>query len=211
MEILVWIILLSLFTFSLFVFHHWLELFHYASTYSRDELMDIPSILREKMHSIAGLPLFGAGFLTGAVFSWLLVLFGGLVSPDITGAPGYGENTPANYFFQSLLFPVLLSFLLPSLKDLLPSGTGNTAGMMNGLLIGCALSLGALNLSIWGVHHNTRFLFMFLNCILLFIFALYKFDKHIHGSEEHEQENTLFEDSQEDSSDFTPSDEDLDI
>jgi len=196
-----------------------MELFQKSDTYTKRELTGFTEIVTEKLHALPDPVITGIGYTAGIVFSWLLVLFGGLVSPDITTAADYGENTAANYFFQSFLFPLLLSFLWPSLSDLLSSFSRSkidSAG--NGFFIGCAASLAALSLGIWGIYHNTSFLFVLLNGIILFIFALYKLNSQYRVENEEISKSPFSEDDASDdfddsqkNSNFDLSDEDLEI
>ncbi|MDH5654858.1 MAG: hypothetical protein OEZ34_03050 [Spirochaetia bacterium] len=212
MDLIVWFILCTLFSSGLIIFHHWMELFSSSDSISKEELTGIPEIFRRKINAIPDPALFFTGYGIGIFLSWLLVLFGGMVSPDLTVASDYGENTPANYFFQSFLFPILLAILWPAFIDLLPEGSKeklSSAG--NGLFYGSAVSLAALNFSIWGVFHQTRFLFIFLNAAVLLIFALYKLNDHFNQKHRPEsEENPFQEDFTEDSQDFL-SDEDLEL
>lgn len=180
MDFFVWLILFVLFSVLLPSMHYWGDLFAKKDSFTREELTDVREIMEMSFREIEDKPILIGLFAAGSLLAWLVVLFGGLLSPDLSMASDFAEDTAANYFFQSFLFPVLLSIVLGGLTDAFPDGIINRiAEHRDALVCGLSISMISLNLSSWGIHHQMNFLFLFLNSCILFVFALYRMDVYI--------------------------------
>jgi hypothetical protein len=218
-EILVWTTLLGIFASVVLVLDYWSHLLREQDSYTRDELVDLYRINLRQFENLTGrgeTSLNYLALLAGIAVAWALTLFGGLLSPDVTLAPDHAEDQIPNYFFQSILFPLILHIVWPSMKDVANDQAGPD-GVLSRLLatelpffFGLTVALGAINLAVWGVHHHMSFLFCAINAVLCFIYAGYR----LHTAEPAEEYSTgsdydeAYEDPAEDYGDV-PSDVDL--
>jgi hypothetical protein len=170
----VWLILFVILSLGLFALHYWLHLFRFKDSYTRNELLNFTDILRGELRLITDADIAGATlFLIGIAFGWLCILFGGLLSPDRLQAPDFSEDFATNYFFQSLLFPVLLQLLWPSFEDIVEKGPlARVIRRKYPLLIGLTLTLSPAGVAFWGSYYHLTFLWVFLNMILLSAYSL---------------------------------------
>jgi len=178
---LVWFILFIVLLGAVLVVSYWLELIRRKDEYTRDELVNFPRIFSEQSSRLMQPGEEAPAFImlgAGVLFSWILTLFGGLVSPDLTPAPDYAAAQIPNYFFQSILFPAILHFIRPSLRDLVaPYESGFLGRLMDAELnffLGLAVSLGAINISLWGVYNEMSFPFCFINMAACLVYAGYR-------------------------------------
>ncbi|MCR9141305.1 MAG: hypothetical protein NXI24_03575 [bacterium] len=182
-EILVWATLLGVFAGVVLVLDYWGHLLREQDSYTRDELIDLYRIILRQFENLTSrgeTALNYLALLSGIAVAWALTLFGGLLSPDITIAPDHAEDQIPNYFFQSILFPLILHIVWPSMKDV-ASDQGGPDGFLSRLLatelpffFSLTIALGAINLAVWGVHHHMSFIFCAINAGLCFIYAGYR-------------------------------------
>ncbi len=184
-EIIVWLTIFAIFAGVILVLDYWGGLVRSKDTYTRDELLNFMDILLRQVERLTGRRgdpgpayiMFGAGIL----IAWVLTLFGGLLSPNVMPhAPDHAENQVPNYFFQSILFLVILHVVWPSLRDTAldqggPDGfPARLASAETPFFFGLAVALGAINLTTWGVYHEMTFLFASINAGLCFIYGGYR-------------------------------------
>lgn len=182
-ELFVWVILFGIFAGVVLVLDYWGHLLREQETYSRDELIDFYRIIMRQFENLTGRGETGLNYLAlggGIAVAWVLTLFGGLLSPDITMAPDYAEDQIPNYFFSSILFLLILHIVWPSIKDV-AADQGGPDGILSRLLatetpffFAFAVALGAMNLTVWGVYHHMSFLFCAINAVLCFVYAGYR-------------------------------------
>jgi hypothetical protein len=183
-EILVWAALLGIFAAVVLVLDYWGRLLRQQDSYSRDELVDFYRIILRQVEALTGRGDSGLNYLSlaaGVGMAWLLALFGGVLSPDVSLAPDHAEDQIPNYFFQSILFLAILHIVWPSLKDVASDQGGGPDGIASRLLatdapffFSFAIALGAINLTEWGVYHQMSFLFSAINAGLCFVYAGYR-------------------------------------
>ncbi len=193
----VWLILLWLFTGLALLLRYWIDLFRSREEYTRPEILDLATILQGEMGRLTppGGKLHSLlSFAGGVLVVWFLALLGGLVSPDLSTTPDLAENHLPNYFFQSLLILPLLQLIWPLLKDL---NRGNGPGPLSlflktelSLFFGAAVTLVALNFTLWGVYHQMSFLFVLLNSLASMGYLLYRLLHKKTWEEEEESEQT---------------------
>ena len=168
LDILVWVILFSIFAGIVLVVHYWYELFRRKDRYGREEILNIPQIIQDQlMHLTDGRDrlLQFAGIGVGIALGWCLTWVGGFFSPDVGPEPDWASAQMPNYFFQSALFVLILHLAYPSFRDLARDSGGSSGVLMRllnteiGLFFGLTTTLAAINLTSWGVHHQTSFLF----------------------------------------------------
>lgn len=184
LELFVWAILFMITSGIVLVLNYWFKLFQAKDEYRREEILDFVTILRTELEILTarGEPLLNyAGLGLGVATAWLLAWFGGLMSPDASAlTPDHAENQMPNYFFQSVLFLMMLHFVWPSLKELAVDRMG-VGGLASRALeaelpyfFGLASALGAINITVWGVFHEMSFLFSAINMILCLVYAGYR-------------------------------------
>lgn len=180
-EFVIWLVLFGLLASGVLIIHYWYSLIQHRDSYSRADLVDFGAILNQQLHRLIGkrdVPLGYGALAVGAGIAWFLTLLGGLVSPDTTSAPDFASASIPNYFFQSILFPAILHLLWPSLREL--AGSGGMAirllATARPLFFGLAIALGAINITVWGLYHETSFLFCLINNILALGYAGYRLD-----------------------------------
>lgn len=190
-EILVWATLFGTFASVVLVLDYWSHLLREQDSFTRDELIDLYRINLRQFENLTSRGEAGLNYLAiggGIAVAWALTLFGGLLSPDITIAPDHAEDQIPNYFFQSILFLLILHIVWPSMKDL-ASDQGGPDGILGRLLatelpffFSLAIALGTINLAVWGVHHHMSFMFCAINAGLCFVYAGYR----LHTAEQSE-------------------------
>lgn len=184
LELFVWAILFMITSGIVLVLNYWFKLFQAKDEYRREEILDFVTILRTELEILTarGEPLLNyAGLGLGVATAWILAWFGGLMSPDASAlTPDHAENQMPNYFFQSVLFLMMLHFVWPSLKELAVDRMG-VGGLASRALeaelpyfFGLASALGAINITVWGVFHEMSFLFCAINMILCLVYAGYR-------------------------------------
>lgn len=184
LELIVWLILLSICGGIALVFDYWLQLFRRKDSYDREELIDFVYILQrqfELLTSRGDATLNYLGLVSGLGVAWLLTLFGGLLSPDQTAmSPDHAENQVPNYFFQSILFVGVLHAIWPSMREF-AQDRGGPDGFLARLLdtelpffFALCVTLASISLSLWGVYHEMNFLFCLVNAALCIAYAMYR-------------------------------------
>jgi hypothetical protein len=184
LELFVWAILFMITSGIVLVLNYWFKLFQAKDEYRREEILDFVTILRTELEILTarGEPLLNyAGLGLGVATAWLLTWFGGLMSPDASAlTPDHAENQMPNYFFQSVLFLMMLHFVWPSLKEVAVDRMG-VGGLASRALeaelpyfFGLASALGAINVTVWGVFHEMSFLFCAINMLLCLVYAGYR-------------------------------------
>lgn len=187
LELFVWLILYAILQCILFFVTHLLELFESKDEYTKSELTDLRSILLSGLSRIVPNGMAAVAMLVGIIASWLLVLFGGLMSPDTTPATDHAESAWPNYFFLSFLTVIIFHIAMPALKDLnlgRSSALSRFASEDKSLLVSVAVNLVAISLAGWGVFHELSFLFCLLNGLLCMSYCLYLLRKKIAGTEQ---------------------------
>lgn len=186
LDILVWVILFSIFAGIVLVVHYWYELFTNKDRYGREEILNIPQILQDQLlHLTEGRDrlLQFAGIGVGIALGWCLTWVGGFFSPDMGPEPDWASAQMPNYFFQSGLFVLILHLAYPSFKDLAQDSGGSSGLLMRllnteiSLFFGLTCTLAAMNLSVWGVHHQTSFLYALINAVICLLYAGYRLDQ----------------------------------
>ena len=178
LDLLVWIILFSIFAGVVVVVHYWVGLFQERDQYTRNELLDFYTIIRGEIDRVIDPDEPMAGYLAiglGVVSGWALALLGGLFSPGMH----YGSGHFTNYFFQSPFFALVMHIAWPSMKELaIDRGQDNFLGRLLDSEVpyfyGLCTTLAALNLGLWGIYHEMSFLFCLPNAILLLGYAGYR-------------------------------------
>ncbi len=184
LDFLVWAILLIIFAGVILILDYWGHLLREQDSYTRGELVDFYRIYLRQIENLtsargdAGINYMAIG--AGIGVAWALTLFGGLLSPDVTAASDHAEDQIPNYFFQSLLFPLILHIVWPAMKDV-ALDQGGPQGILSRLLnaeipffFAMAVALGSINLAVWGVYHHMNFLFAAINAGLCFVYAGYR-------------------------------------
>ena len=186
LDILVWVILFSIFSGIVLVFHYWYELFTQKDRYGREEILNIPQIIQDQLlHLTDGRDrmLQFAGIGVGIALGWCLTWVGGFFSPDMGPEPDWASAQMPNYFFQSALFVLILHLAYPSFRDLAYDSGGPSGILMRilnteiSLFYGLCGTLAAVNLTVWGVHHQTSFLFALINAVICLLYAGYRLDQ----------------------------------
>ena len=186
LDILVWVILFSIFSGIVLVVHYWYELFTRKDRYGRDEILNIPQIIQDQlMHLTDGRDrlLQFAGIGVGIAIAWCLTWVGGFFSPDVGPEPDWASAQMPNYFFQSALFVLILHLAYPSFRDLAHDSWESSGMLMRilnteiSLFFGLTCGLAAMNLTVWGVHHQTSFLFSLINAVICLLYAGFRLDQ----------------------------------
>lgn len=186
LDILVWVILFSIFAGIVLVVHYWYELFLQKDRYNREELLNIPQIIQDQLlHLTDGRDrmLQFAGIGVGIGIGWCLTWIGGFFSPNVGPEPDWASAQMPNYFFQSALFILILHLAYPSFRELAYDSGGSSGLLMRllnteiSLFFGLCVTLAAMNLSVWGVHHQTNFLFALINAVLCLGYAGFRLDQ----------------------------------
>lgn len=184
-ELIVWLILFSFLSGAILTVRYWYDLAREKNTYDREELIDFPSIIQNQLKRLTNVSDPSLSFLAiglGMGIAWGLALFGGLVSPDRTGAPDYAEGEMPNYFFQSVLFLLILHLAWPSFRDLANERAGQEgilARMLDAevpFFYGFTACQAAINLMVWGVHHEVYFLFSVVNALAALFYTGYRME-----------------------------------
>lgn len=182
MQMFVWLVFFLFFCGVLLVVEYWVRLFRERDEYRREELIDFPTIIRERMLYIvngqpAGYMALGLGALTG----WCLTLFGGLVSPGSPRMPDYATPEVTNYFFQSFLFIGILHVTWPSMVEI---AREKSIELLDQILaaevpffLGLCSTLAAMSISIWGVYHEMSFLYCFTNMLVCLAYGGYRLNQ----------------------------------
>ncbi|MBI41873.1 MAG: hypothetical protein CMF59_19940 [Leptospiraceae bacterium] len=186
LDILVWIILFSIFAGIVLVVHYWYELFRRKDRYGREEILNIPQIIQDQLMYLTDgrdrLLQFG-GIGVGIAIGWGLTWVGGFFSPDVGPEPDWASAQMPNYFFQSALFVLILHLAYPSFRDLAHDSGGSSGVLMRllnteiGVFFGLTTTLASINLTSWGVHHQSSFLFSLINAVICLLYAGYRLDQ----------------------------------
>lgn len=201
-ELLVWATIFGIFVGVILVLDYWGHLLREQDSYTRDELIDLYRIILRQFENLTARGDSSLNYLSllgGVAVAWILTLFGGLLSPDITVAPDHAEDQIPNYFFQSILFPLILHIVWPAMKDV-ANDQGGPDGIPGRLMatelpffFSLTVALGAINLAAWGVYHHMSFLFCSINAGLCFVYAGYRLhsaepaDEYVPGGYDGEQ------------------------
>ena len=207
-EFIVWIIHFTLFGGAVIFITYWIRLLQNKEELHRKELIDFFDIIKKESQKLFPRPFIPAGYITflfGIIIAWLLVLLGGAVSPTVGSLPDYASSELTNYFFQSILFPGVLHFLWPLFKENVAlSGTAKNTFLSKltesdtPFFFGLCVSLGSLNLTLWGIYHDMSFLYCAFNAVICFIYAGFRFptsNENLSESAENEplaQEDDLY-------------------
>ncbi|MBI3395557.1 MAG: hypothetical protein HY042_06970 [Spirochaetia bacterium] len=184
LEIIVWVILFSIFAGIVLVLNYWANLFRSQEQYTRDELLDFVRIIMDQIQRLTtqhGNPALNFGSLAcGIGAAWLLTLFGGLVSPAAPPHPDHASAQIPNYFFQSALFLMILHVVWPSLKDM-AVGRGGPDSLLFRIVdtevpffFGLSVGLASINIAVWGVFHEMNFLFSLVNALVCLGYAFFR-------------------------------------
>lgn len=184
-EFIVWIIHFTLFGGAVIFITYWIRLLQNKEELHRKELIDFFDIIKkeaQKLFPRSHVPVGYITFLLGIILAWLLVFLGGLFSPAMGSLPDYASSELTNYFFQSILFPGVLHFIWPLFKENVAlSGTSPNAFLKRftesdvPFFFGLCVSLGSLNLTLWGIYHDMSFLYCAFNAVFCFIYAGIRF------------------------------------
>ncbi len=195
-ELIAWIFLTILLFAVTLLLHYWSELFSEQEQYTRSEILGIPAIFK---HELAGLLDHGqvvfqvASLAAGIAFSWFLVLLGGLAAPDGGIIPDHATESLSNYFFQSVLILPIIHGIWPFIKDLGIGSPSSLPALISrtemAFFTAVSCSLAAIPLSIWGVYHQTSFLFSLFNAVIAISYAVIRLRLHRPGEEEFENES----------------------
>lgn len=183
LELLIWIILYSILTGIVVMVRYWYALFQDKDRYRRSELIDFPTILTDEFLAFLKKPdiMYSAMALgAGIAVAWLLALFGGLVSPGTARIPDFASNEMPNYFFQSALSILIFHLAWPSFKELAEPGTPVHKFVKSevAFFMGLAPGLAAMNLMVWGVHHDISFMYMVINLWICLLYAGFRLQQH---------------------------------
>ena len=201
LELVVWLAVFIPFTALLLLFNYWIYLFRTQDSYSREEIINVPKIVRiEFGRLLSGQDMFLRilSFSGGMLAVWALTLLGGFLSPDLSPAPDHAADQVPNYFFQSGLFLFILHLIWPAFKDVGSRLQGQPWLQRLSCLdlpffLSLSLGLAAMNLSLWGLYHEMHFLYCIINISLCVAYASYRLgaeEKKLFKAEE-EKESTL--------------------
>ncbi len=183
MEFLLYLIFFFIAYGVISVLNYYIKLFgdREKETFTRDELIDYLRIVPKEMLSVVesheDIQNGGIAFFLSAFITYLWSLLGGLV-----GSPHY-TNEFGNYFFQSFFILGILVATYSSLKEAILGDLIFTnpehflVKLFNQeipMLSGCGISLIAANLSVYGLYHQTLFLFVLCNVCIIAALLLYK-------------------------------------
>ena len=180
LELIVWIFL-SIFLGSVtLLIRYWYTLLKNKEMVRRGELIDIKTILITEFKSLLALSSTGYPAMgIGAIIAWGIALFGGLVTPDTTMAPDFAEGRITNYFFLSAFLPILFTLFWPNLREIVQNSSlmRNFVESEVAFFFGMGITLAAINLTAWGVHHELSFLYTIINIMVLLTLVIYKLDR----------------------------------
>lgn len=175
-ELFTWIILFALLGGATVLLRYWTDLLRRQDTYHRTELVDFASILLRQLQLFGGLTgAFAVG--AGVAVAWLLVLTGGLLSPDYGPEPDWAGSSLSNYFFQSALTVLLFHVAWPAVRTLLDTAPRFVRSFFeqdDSFFWGLSVSLASHCLTAWGVDHEISFLYVVANDLLLLAYAIYR-------------------------------------
>ena len=175
---IIWCVIFPILAGIVLIVQYWADLIRSRDQYTRDELVDLAHILPEQLDRLTGTRDRAMSLFLGVGAAWLLTLFGGLVSPDVSPAPDYASGQIPNYFFQSILFPAILHLIWPSLRETAQGyGGGIAAKLVQAeipFLFGLTAALAAVSLTVWGVYHEMGFFFCALNMLACMAYAGYR-------------------------------------
>ena len=184
LELLICIILLSWFSGAVLLLRYWYALILSKERYTRDELVDFLNIFMDEQKRLLGSESPLAGIITlgiGVFCAIILTWFGGIISPNLTGASDYAEAQYPNYFFQSFLAPLVLHFVWPTIKDIAVDQGGGPGSFVHKLALaevpfffGLCTGLATANFTAWGYHHEMSFLYCLINSLLCLGYAGYR-------------------------------------
>lgn len=186
LDVFVWLILFLLFSGLALLFHYWYELISGREEYTRNELVGFAKILPGQFKKLTEQGDKILNFISlgvGIIVAWLLTLFGGLVSPDVSRAPDFASDQIPNYFFQSFLFPGILHLVWPAFREIISTNI-DKENVISKLLKSdlpffftlCA-ALPAINFAVWGIYHEFSFLYCLINsaaCLAYIGFRLHQ-------------------------------------
>ena len=205
LEILVWALMAGLFLCGLLLFQYYQFLFDSQEDFQRDELLGLRSILVEEFREFIGKDTSQLSYLSlavGALFAWLLCLIGGILSLSTGPTPGHASGSPPNYFFQSALILLVGHLTLPALRKNAGALTQTLLSKDDHFLVSLAVSLAALNFMLWGIYHDTLFLYALANGGLSLAYAAYRLEKY--RKESGHKEEFFVEDEPETPPEATP-------
>lgn len=184
--LIVWLIVFGIMFGVVLIVQYWSQLIRSRDQYTRDDLIDFAHIVPQQLDLLLGTRDRATsilGLVLGIGSAWLLTLFGGLVSPDVSPAPDHASGQVPNYFFQSILFPFILHVVWPSLREA-AEGYGGPDGIPSRLLraevpflIGLTIALGSVSITMWGTYHEMNFLFCGINLGACLAYAGYRLDQ----------------------------------
>lgn len=211
MEFVLYLFFFAFALVSLSLADYYFGLLHLSGkeTFEKQELTDwlriIPSKILSVLESGGSLQFGLIAFLIATFFAYLWTLLGGLI-----GSPHYTDSF-GNYFFLSLILPVLLLFFYSYLSSELlhaarisPDGDSFLARLLDQeipFLSGWFLSVIASNLAVYGLYHEIAFLFVLPNIAILGVLLVLKWNGRLSFGTRRAQpeEEDLYEDFGEDS------------
>ncbi len=181
-DFFIWILCFLFFNLVILLLNYWTFLFSSQEKFSKGELIGIPSILRQEIKRLLGGEyswIRCLNFFFGVLTSWILTLLGGLFSPDSGNIPDHASAEVPNYFFQSILFLLILHLMKPSLKEI--EFNENRHSFLYHFLscellffLGLSIALPSITIVLWGIYHKMNFLFCLINLILCLSYAFYR-------------------------------------
>lgn len=213
-EIIVWVILISFFFGAVLVVRYWYALFMDRDQYTRDEILNFYEIILAQLRELTAGKNEGANYIAigaGIAVGWLLTYIGGAVSPDVGPEPDWASAQIPNYFFQSAFFIGVLHLAWPSFRELaIDSGNQILRTILRTevpFFFGLSVNLAAVCVMVWGVHHETSFLYALINGLLCLFYAGIRFHKKaITDEPDEDSEYSPYQDDDEDYEDEPESD-----
>lgn len=198
LDFIVWLILFLVLAGIVLVLNYWVYLFQHQDNYSRDELLDFYNIIMNELRRLMGqddpaINYASAG--VGVATAIGLALLGGVFVNDLMAIPDYAEPQAANYFFQSILFVVVLHLVWPSIRDMAMDQGGFLLRLTDSEIpyfFGLSVGLAAFNLMVWGVHNEMNFFFCVGNMLACLVYGGYR----VNTLEQYMAERGVYEESE---------------
>ena len=179
-DFIIWFFVFSFLLALILVLNYYIFLFRSRENVNRKEVFPIHKIVynelgRLLMNKNAAPRLIS--FLLGILCVWMLTLLGGFLAPDLSIAADYAASQIPNYFFQSVIFVLILHLFWPALMETVPLQTRimKDLGNLNfPFLFSLSLGLAAMNISLWGLYHELSFIYCIINASLCLGYGSYR-------------------------------------
>ncbi len=190
---IIWFFLFVLFGSFVLLIHYWSHLLSTKIRYKKEEVSPILKIIAEQwnylvFHEKSYVRTFS--LLLGCLIAWFFYYLGSVTistSNQSNSIPSFAMNYFSNYFYPSILSPMLLRFFWPILKELSKKNTKalliDFSQTQAQFFMGLNISLSALSFTLWGVFHVLNFFYVLFHSILIFSYTIYILRKSIADSE----------------------------